>query len=69
MVIANVENYHKILSPDCREILFLLSERRRQKKIGAESGMKLLKKLKEKLNDVIPNRRRKKSYENAESDG
>ncbi len=59
----------KFLAPILEEILFLLSERRRQKKIGAESGMKLLKKLKEKLNDVIPNRCRKKSYENAESDG
>lgn len=57
----------KFLAPIAEEILFLLSERRRQKKIGTESGMKLLKKLKEKLNDVIPNRYRKKSYENAES--
>lgn len=32
MVITNVENYHKFLAPIAEEILFLLSERRRQKK-------------------------------------
>lgn len=58
----------KFLAPIVEEILFLLSEQRRQKKDWSGKRDEAPEKyLKEKIYDMIPNRCRKKSYENAES--